>query len=423
MNRAIEPPIKTIESITIPKVQKLQLDNGVPVYVINEGEQEVVKIELMFRAGKWYEKKNLVADLTNRMLREGTSKHTAKEIADGFDYYGANIDTGAGFETGSVTLYTLTKQVDNLLPLLHEVITDSIFPAHEFETIISNRKRRLEVDLQKNDFIANRNFVDTLFGQGHPYGRVTQFEDFAALSVEDLKDFFMRYYTASNLTIMVSGKFNDSLIKSMNKYFGLKEWLGEKAENNISHPIVSSKEWVHHTEKAESVQSSVAVGNLSISKTHPDYLKLSVLNTLFGGYFGSRLMANIREEKGYTYGIYSSLVSYPHAGFIEIGAEVQKEAREATLKEIEHEMKLLRTELVEAEELQIVKNYISGKILRSIDGPLKFSESLKNLIIYGQDTSHIQLFLKTVREITAEEMLRLANQYLDYDKMYKVTVG
>jgi len=423
MNRAIQPSIRTIDSITLPAVEKLQLDNGVPVYVINEGEQEVVKIELMFKAGKWFEEKNLVADLANRMLREGTSKHNSKQIADAFDFYGANFDTGAGFETASITLYSLSKHVDQLLPLLQEVTTDSVFPQHEFETIITNRKQRLAVELKKNDFIANRNFVNALFGPKHPYGRITEFEQFEKLSTEDLKAFYKKYYHAGNLTIMISGKFDNELIKKLNQHFGSKDWKQNVSAEDISYQVESSSQLIHHTEKTESVQSAVALGNISINKTHPDFLKLSVLNTLFGGYFGSRLMANIREEKGYTYGIYSSLASYPHAGFIEIAAEVGKEAREATLKEIEKEINIIRTELVDAEELETVKNYISGRILRSVDGPLKFSETLKNLIIYNQDTTHIQKFLKTVRDVTSEELLQLANQYLDYDKMYKVTVG
>jgi len=165
------------------------------------------------------------------------------------------------------------------------------------------------------------------------------------------------------------------------------------------------------------------IGNTSIKKTHPVFLKLTVLNTVFGGYFGSRLMSNIREEKGYTYGIHSSFASYPHGGFIEISSEVGKDVREATMKEIQHEINLLRTELIGDEELQVVKNYMSGKILRSIDGPMKFSETLKGLLIYKQELSHIQEILSTIREVSAEELMTLANKYFDYDKMYKITVG
>jgi predicted Zn-dependent peptidase len=423
MNRAQAPEIKLIESVSLTQFQLLHLDNGVPVYVINEGEQEVVKLELMYKAGKWFEEKNLVSDFTNRMLREGTAKHNARAIADKFDFYGANINTGAGYETAGAVLYSLTKQIDHLLELLVEIFTESTFPDHEFETIVTNRKQKLAVELKKNEFLANRNFVNALYGQNHPYGRVTEFEHYDQMSTADLKAFFKKYYHTSNLTIILSGRFDEQLIKKINQFFGAQGNGGEKASENITHASEPAKELIQHVEKADSVQSAVVLGNISINKKHPDFLKLSVLNTVFGGYFGSRLMSNIREEKGYTYGIYSSFVSYPHGGFIEIASEVGKEVREATLNEIKHEINQLRNELIGDEELQIVKNYMSGRILRSIDGPMKFSETLKGLILYNQDVSYIQQLLKTVREVSSEELLELANKYLDYEKMYKITVG
>ncbi len=423
MNRTIEPEIKLIETVTLPAVEKIQLDNGVPVYSINAGEQDVVKIEFLFKAGKWYEDKNLVADFTNRLLREGTINHDSREIADLFDYYGTNINYGAGFETAGAVLYSLTSQIENVLPLMGEIFSEAVFPEKELHTAINNRKQRLKVDLEKNDFIANRNFVDALFGQKHPYGRVTEFADFDVISPDDLKAFYKNHYNASNLALIISGKYDAGLLSLLNKYFGSKTLLGPKASETLSYPIEASKDLILHTEKSDSVQSAIAVGNLTINKFHPDFLKLSLLNTVFGGYFGSRLMSNIREEKGYTYGIYSSFVSYPHSGFLEISAEVGKEVRQATLDEIQKEINILRSELIPEDELQIVKNYMSGKILRSLDGALKFSETLKGLIIYGQDTDYIIKLLQTVRETGSEELLRLANQYYDFDKMYKVTVG
>ncbi len=423
MNRTVAPEINLIDKLDLPNVEKVTLDNGVLVYLLNEGTQDVVKVELMYKAGKWFEDRNLIADLTNRMLREGTSKRNSRDLADGFDFYGANFNTSAGYETGGASLYSLTKHIDHVLPLLFEIFTESVFPQNELNTVLSNRKQRLSVDLKKNDFVANREFVNALYGQNHPYGRITQPEHLENVTSEELTAFYKQYYNASNLTIIVSGKFSDNLVKSLNNYFGNKNQLGEKASVSIAHPTVSSTELVHHTDKPDSVQSAIVVGNLSINKTHPDFLKLSVLNTLFGGYFGSRLMSNIREEKGYTYGIYSSFASYPHGGFIEIASEVGKEVRDATLAEIKHEINVLRTEIIPADELQVVKNYMSGKILRSIDGPMKFSETLKGLLIYNQDLSYINKLLKTVQEVTAAELQELALMYFDYDKMYKITVG
>jgi zinc protease len=288
---------------------------------------------------------------------------------------------------------------------------------------VSNRKQRLAVDLQKNDFMANRHFVQALYGSAHPYGRVTETAHLDQLSVSTLADYFSQYYHPGNLTILVSGKFDEKLIAQINSLFGSKLWPTQTVPPSPSFAVQSSSQFVQHTEKSESVQSAVVLGNISINKLHPDFLKLSILNTVFGGYFGSRLMSNIREEKGYTYGIHSSLVSYPHSGFLEISTEVGKDVRQATLHEIQAEINLLRTELIDEEELQTVKNYLSGKILRSIDGPLKYADTIKSLITYGQTTDYVHDFLKTIHEVKAEELQELAVKYLDFDKMYKVTVG
>lgn len=423
MNRSVAPKIETIDTIQLPELDVLELDNGVPVYRIAAGDQDVVKIELLFKAGKWYEQKNLVADFTNRMLREGTKTRAGREIADTFDFYGANVNYSAGFETAGASLFSLTKQVNHLLPLFFEVFSEAVFPESELHTILKNRKQRLEVDLEKNEFLTNRNFVQALFGTKHPYGRITEFSNFDDIWINDLISHYKQFYSASNLIILVSGKFDDVVIKQLNQFFGSAGYVGEKANDKIEFAIEPSEELIHHTEKKDAVQTAIALGNHSINKHHPDFLKVSVLNTVFGGYFGSRLMSNIREEKGFTYGIHSSFVSYPHAGFMEISSEVGKDVCADTLKEIEKEIALLRTELIEEDELQVVKNYLSGKILRSIDGPLKYSETLKGLILYNQSPEYIHKVLKTIQDVTAEELLQLAQQYLNYDKMYKVTVG
>jgi zinc protease len=423
MDRTKAPETNAIQSVNIPAYKLVHLDNGVPVYVINEGEQEVLKMELMFKAGKWFEEKNLVADFTNRMLREGTGRLNNLQIAEAFDYYGANITTSAGFENAGAVLYTLPGQVNNVLPVLYEILSEPSFPKYELDTIITNRKQKLLVDLKRNEFLANRNFVNALFGQQHPYGRVTEPEHLDSIEVKDLERFFKKYYNASNLVIMLSGKFNEDVLEEINRYFGKKEWIGAKADDNIVFEKSPAQKLIHHVEKTDSVQSAIITGNVSINKTHPDFLKLSVLNTVFGGYFGSRLMGNIREEKGYTYGIYSSFVSYAHAGFFEIVTEVGKEVKDATFAEIEKEINLLRTEKIEQEELETVRNYMTGKILRSLDGPLKFSETLKGLVLYNQDIDYIHRLLDTISCVSAEELLELANKYLDFSKMYKISVG
>ena len=423
MNRTQAPPIKTVDSIDLLHVEQLRLDNGIPVYIINAGEQEIVKIDFVFEAGKWYEPKNLLADFVNRMMREGVKGKSSKDIADIFEFYGSNLESSVSFTNAGFQLYSLNKHLPHILPLMMEILTEASFPEDEFLTMLNNRKQKHTERLAKNDYIANRNFLSAMWGPKHPYGRVTEFEDFENVTTGQLRDFYSSHYNASNCFILIAGKLDDTLIKSLNTVFGSKSWIGTPNAKNISFDPAPVAELRQHTEKKDSVQSSIMIGNAAINKYHPDYDKFSVVNTIFGGYFGSRLMANIREEKGYTYGIFSSLTSYQHGGILEISAEVGKEVSDATVTEVQHEINIMRNDLVDAEELETVKNYLTGRLMRSVDGPMKYSDVYKGLLLYGKNGDYINQYLQVIRDITAEEIRDLSQKYLDFDTMYNITVG
>jgi zinc protease len=423
MNRTKAPQIKTVDAIDILAVEQIKLDNGIPVYIINEGEQEIVKIDFVFEAGKWYETKNLLADFVSRMMREGVKKHSAKNIADIFEFYGSNLESSVSFTTAGFQLYSLSKHLPQILPLLMEIYTEATFPEEEFLIMLNNRKQKHTERLAKMDYVSNRNFLSAMWGPKHPYGRVTEFEDFENVSIEQLRHFYTQHYNAGNCFILISGKFDKSILKSLNDIFGVKSWSGAVVNKEITFAREPNRQLRLHTDKKDAVQSSVMLGNATINKYHPDFDKLTVVNTVFGGYFGSRLMANIREEKGYTYGIFSSLSSYQHDGILEISAEVGKEVTEATITEIHKEIEAMRSDLIDEEELDTVKNYLTGRLMRSVDGPMKYADVYKGLILYGKDGSYINEYLKTIHSITAEEVRELSVKYLDFDKMYKVTVG
>lgn len=423
MNRTQAPRIKTVDAIDILPVEQIKLDNGIPVYIINAGEQEIVKIDFVFEAGKWYEPKNLLADFVNRMMREGVKGKSAKDIADILEFYGCNLESSVSFTNAGFQLYSLNKHLPLVLPLMMEIFTEASFPEDEFLTMLNNRKQKHTERLAKNDYVANRNFLSAMWGPKHPYGRVTEFEDFENVTTGQLRDFYTQHYNAANCFIVIAGRLNDTLVKSLNSVFGSSSWLGSKLSKDIYFEPSASQEFRQHTEKQDSVQTSVMIGNATINKYHPDYDKFSVVNTVFGGYFGSRLMANIREDKGYTYGIYSSLTSYQHGGILEVSAEVGKEVSEATISEVQNEINAMRNELIDAEELDTVKNYLTGRLMRSVDGPMKYSDVYKGLVLYGKDGDYINQYLKVIRDITAEEIRDLSQQYLDFDKMFKITVG
>jgi predicted Zn-dependent peptidase len=422
LNRAVAPPISTIESVSLPEIEQITLDNGIKVWAIPDQNSDVVKLELVFKAGKWHEPKNLIADLTSRMFREGTKSKTGKELADFFDFYGSNFNTSAGSEIASVSIYCLSKFLSVQMPVLFEVVTQSIFPDNELSTIVTNRKQRLAVELEKNDFLSNREFVQALWGANHPFGRITQMHDFDKITSSDLKQFASAFYHSANCFVLLAGNYNQNVLSQINQIFGQHNWQGSPAPK-LNFEVAAKTEKTMYIEKADSVQSAIQVGNITLPKKHPDFIQFTVANTIFGGYFGSRLMSNIREEKGFTYGIHSSIISFPSGSYLDISSEVGKEVRQATFDEIEKEIKLMRTELVDEEELETVKNYMSGKILRGVDGAIRFSETLKSLLLHEQEPTYIHHLLKNVRQTTAEDILRVSNQYLNFDEMYKISVG
>lgn len=422
-DRKKSPPLQALKKIKIAEPVLHHLDNRIPLFSINAGEQDVVKIELLFNAGKWQETTKTIALATAKMLKEGTKSFSSKEIADKIEFYGASLEVETSSDIASVTLFSLNKHLIHLLPLVKEILTVATFSQKELDTFIKNTKQKLLVEKKKVEYLAEKKFHEVLFGNGHPYGYFFDEKDFNALTRNDLLKFYKENYTSDNCRIMVSGKVPNSTLKLLNQYFGQKDWKSKEKQKPISRKISSEKKKIHFIRKKDSVQSAIRIGNILFNKTHKDYFGMFVLNTVLGGYFGSRLMANIREDKGYTYGIYSRLGSLLHEGYFFIATEVGTDVGDAAVKEIYSEISRLRNELIPKEELQLVKNYLLGTLLSKIDGAFNLSETIKGLILYNLDTNHFYRLINTIKNISSKELLELARKYFDEKKFYEVMVG
>src|SRR3954453_7196634 len=221
-DRTIAPQIKDAVdfNLQLKQSEKFTLDNGLPVYSINAGEQEVTLVELVFNAGNWYEEKNIVAGTTNYLLKNGTSKKSAFEINEHFEYYGAYLNRNCYNETANITLHCLNKHLKDVLPVVGELITDSVFSEEEIAIYKQNQIQRLKVSLQKCDFIANRFIDEYLFGFNHPYGRYTSIPDFEALNREQVVEFYDNYYRNGKCLIFVAGNLPADIFEQLNKVFG-----------------------------------------------------------------------------------------------------------------------------------------------------------------------------------------------------------
>jgi len=424
LDRAHPPLYHPITGLQLINPQELTFANGLKVFIFDSGEQDLVRIEWIFDHLFSEEDHMLLNTAVCELLPEGTPALSSAQIAERIDFHGAFLVPEVGYDRSSLTLFSLNKHLEALLPVVKDLLTNAVFPEKELATYIRNNKQKLQVSLQKNNFVARRRFNNVLFGATR-YGYVPEMSDYEALTKEQLSTLFTQQYTPSNATLVVSGKITAEVIHQLEHLFG-NEWIGPSNEvpTPTSMPAIPVPEGRLVVDVREaSVQSAIRMGCLSIQRAHPDFPGLQVLNTIFGGYFGSRLMTNIREDKGYTYGISSGLVSLKHSGFFTLASEVGAEVTAATLGEIEREIHRLRDELVTEEELSLVKNYMMGSLLGSLENIFSHADKFKNVYFSGLDLTYYDQYASIVNSITPDEINRLARSYLDYDNLVKVVVG
>lgn len=424
IDRKIEPKYSAIESIAIIEPKQYKLDNGIVLYALNAGTQDLVKIDFIFDAGEWTQKQRLIANTTTMMLSEGTQSYTSEQLAEHFDFHGTYLYYQTGKHSNTITVYTLNKYMEQSLRYVEEILKKPIFPEQQLNKYIKKKRQQYLIENEKVEVIAQKKFAKTIFGINHPYGNIASAHDFDNITNNQLVDYHAHNYTSQNCYIIISGKILDSHIKTINTVFGKNHWNGSDSIKSVSKfSIESSIEKKISIEKKDSVQSAIRLGSIMVNKLNPDFRKLQVLNTIFGGYFGSRLMSNIREDKGYTYGIGSGIVSQKEAGYFVVVSQVGKDVCNAAITEVFNEMKRLRTELIPADELQVVKNYMLGSMLRNFDGSFAQSDILKVINEYGINYEFYHQFINIIKEISSEELLFLAEKYFNEDSMYEIVVG
>lgn len=423
LNRKLAPDFKTIDKIDIQKAETATLDNGIKVYTIDSGSQELTKIEFIFKAGMYYQNQTLVASAANNLLETGTKSYTANQLSDEIDFFGSFFECAVDQDYATLALFSLNKYLDQSLHYVEEIIKYPTFPKDEFDIYISNKKQKHLVNSQKVNVLARRRFTELVFGEQHPYGRDVKTEDFDRLNLDTIKAFYKSHYHSSNCTIVASGKLPANLITVLNRFFGETIWGDVQPVNEPAAKLETTTQQKHFIERPDAIQSAVRIGRMLFNKKHPDYFKFQVLNTILGGYFGSRLMANIREDKGYTYGIGSGLSSLVNTGYFFISTEVGTDVTNNTLEEIYKEIKLLREEPVDAEELETVRNYVLGQFLRSVDGPYALADKFKAIWEFGLDYDYFEKYFEAVKTITPAEIKALANTYLQEKDLIELVVG
>lgn len=416
------PAIHPVSNLVLPLPMEIRLDNGVRVFVMHFPGQEILKVEAVFQAGRPEETKHLVSRATARLLREGTRSKKGAEIAEHIDFYGGTLSIPSNLDAAVFTLFSLRKYAHELIPVFAEVLHEPSFPADEIETFRRNSLQELLLDLDKEEVLAYRKVTELIFGEDHPYGYNSIPEDYDALTRDDLLAFFDQWYVPANCQLFVSGHVDEVVLELLNHHFGQTKKTGSEPMLRLpSSPEVCPQ--TLHIPHPGSLQTAVKIGRRLFARNHPDYNGLFVLNTILGGYFGSRLMTNVREKRGFTYNIYSTADAMLHDGCLYIASEVHGRKVAATVKQIFAEMKTLCDQPVPDSEMEMVRNYLLGMLLNGLDGPLNISDMVRTLATEGLPFDAFDQIVHTIRTITPGQIQDLARRYLQPEDFWVVTVG
>ncbi len=417
LNRKLAPELQTVHSIEFVKPRIFDISETSKLFFMKDVADETSRVDLYFNAGST--KGSIgIASMVNGLLLSGTKDKSSTQISNELDALGAFYESNVGHENAILTIYALRE---NMLPILHvlkDAINNLAFQEQEVEELISDRKQKFFVNMEKVSFLAQRSFQQRMF-DGSSYSRIMQVEDYDTISVPEMKTFFKENYLNGLTKVVVVGNFDQDQVDEIIDLTGswscdsLIEF--EKSINNTP--------GVHHTEKSGALQTAIRVGRILFNKTHQDFVDFQVLNTILGDYFGSRLMSNIREDKGYTYGIGSMLAELHETGYFLIATEVGKDVKDATLNEIKHEIERLRTELVDHHELELVKNYLLGQLLKSADGPFSLIDLYMGLEAFNLDMDFYNKSIEAIQQITPERIRELATKYLIWEEMTIVSAG
>lgn len=422
LDRTQSPPFQAIQEIQLPAVQHYSLDNAIPLHLIAVDQQPVLRVECVLDAGTWYEQTPGTAFFAVKMLAEGTASRSSAQISEYADRYGAFVELNSGPDRASVVVYCLTKFLPNVLPLLRELLTEPTFPVKELEELKNITLQNLRVNYEKNSYLAGVLFREKLFGLDHPYGRSQRLDAIEQLTRDGVAAFYEQTIRNRPFQLVVAGQATENEVRLINQELGqfpvrtdqLSAFTGGLPADDAL-PVLA--------EKPDSIQSSIRLGRRLFTRAHPDFFRMLVTNEILGGYFGSRLMKNIREEKGFTYGISSNMPSFRRDGYFLIGTDVNKENTQQTLDEIRKEIRILQTEPIPADELDTVKNYMAGEFVGSLNTPFEIADRYKVILLDDLPADFLTTYIQRMRAVTAADIMDMATRYLSPDDLREVIVG
>lgn len=402
INRALAPEIKTISEIK----------TNFPISENNlfkiKSEEGVFKLDIIFpEAGQVKGKNKFAIAMAINLLLSGNENITAAEIAEKIDALGGFVFKSSDFYNASITIYGLNEYINETIQIVKNAIDTVSFPVEEVEIYKRNRLSELNISLQKTSYLAGKGINRLLLGTEHDISFETTEEIISKTNRNEIIDFKINHL--NNPYFIFTGSENteiESILKNNN--FQISGYTYQAHTDMKPMPLDENKLFIEKS----STQNSIRYGAIWPKRGHKDYFKLSLLNLILGGYFGSRLMKNIREDKGLTYGIHSSLTPYNDFSMFKISCEYNSNSTNELQTELNFEINRLKTELIGNEELTTAKNYLLGAMLRSFDGAFPISEKFKQFQDSNLDQDYYQQYFKAINDTSSKDLLEAANNYL-----------
>ena len=404
--------------------QEHTLPNGNTLYLFPNQSLGLVKLDITVEAGSARQTLKSLAHAANQLFGEATDSLTAQQMAEFIDFHGIIVERMTDVCTANISFYFLRRFAGLVLPVIRQMFDSPVVTPQLFEAYINNRRAQLRTSFQKTSYLARNRYYELLYGTNHPLGTYATPDDLDLLTPKDIADFIHRHYSLATSHIVLSGAIDPELLDLAEQH------LAPLADSSVATAAVTLPkpcpeaytDAVSHITVPNAVQSTIRVGRILPLEWHSiDYTRFMVLNTVLGGYFGSRLMSNLREDKGYTYGIYSTTQIFRGSIVFYITADVAASATQDALKEINREIDLLRQEPVAQDELDRVRNYMMGDFIRSIDGIFEVSDRYRQMVATEVDERLSTNLLDTLQTVTPEQLHALAQTA--FNRLTTVTAG
>ncbi len=422
LDRSIPPTPGRPKDINFPKFFETVTPSGITVLVIEDRKLPLVTARFVFKQGAYSDtmigsNKAGLSSFTAEMLTKGTSKRSASVIAEQADFLGATLSTGADYDASYVSCYSLTKHFDEIFGIAADVIRNPVFSDEELQRVKEQRLNSLLSMIDDGDYLASRSYRQAVY-VNNPYSNSVDGNSSSVASFEatDLKRFYEKTYSPENLIVAFVGDISpEEAVLRLESEFG--NWNAPFEEIKAPQKPEMNSSKVVLTRKSGAVQSSLRIGHVCINRNDPDFIKVSLMNTILGGYFTSRINKNLREVHGFTYSARSALSSHRFGGDISVLTEIKTDITAATIREIMKEINILRETEPGDEELQNVKNFVSGNFPLQLETPNSIASKAINLKLFGLNNDYYNTYIRTVNDLTKEDIRVTAEKYLRPDKM------